>query len=157
MNRDMPSISASTYGASSNAVNMFAMGQLSQATAAMQKQLEPIQSFKSEFNAQINHLRQAIEETTKMSIPQLRMVQVLIADNNENIPLEQRLLYKGEPKLTDATDQELFFELDVKSMLDVHNAARTKIVDKKVKERTEYLEPVKIRELKMVVVTIAQF
>lgn len=49
------------------------------------------------------------------------------------------------------------FEVDIKSLLDTHNAVRTKAVDKKVKDRTEYLEPAKIRELKMVVVTIAQF
>lgn len=86
-----------------------------------------------------------------------RLVQVLIVDPNENIPLEQCLLYRGEQKLTDATDQELFFELDIKDILAKHNEARIKIVDKKVKERTEYLEPAKIRDLKMVVVTVAEF
>jgi hypothetical protein len=32
-----------------------------------------------------------------------------------------------------------------------------RLVDKKVKDRTEYLEPVKVRYLKRVVVTLAQF
>lgn len=86
-----------------------------------------------------------------------RLVQVLIADPNENIPIEQCLLYRGDQKLTDANDQELFFELDIKDILAKHNEARVKIVDKKVKERTEYLEPAKIRDLKMVVVTVAEF
>lgn len=84
-----------------------------------------------------------------------RFVQVLIADSNENIPLADCLLYKGEEHLTDATDQELFYELDIRALLEAHNAKRTKIVDKKVKDRTEYLEPAKVRDLKMVVVTVA--
>lgn len=84
-----------------------------------------------------------------------RIVQVFIADSNENIPLDDCVLYKGEQKLTDATDQELFFELDIKSILDAHNAKRTKVVDKKVKDRTEYLDSAKVRDLKMVVVTVA--
>lgn len=84
-----------------------------------------------------------------------RVVQVIIADPNENIPLEDCLLFKGEEKLTDATDQELFFELDIKDLLEKHNAKRIKVVDKKVKDRTDYLEPAKVRDLKMVVVTVA--
>lgn len=86
-----------------------------------------------------------------------RLVQVFIGDPNENVPLDQSLLYRGEQKLTDATDQELFFEIDIKAILEKHNTARVKMVDKKVKERVEHLEPAKVRDLKMVVVTIAQF
>lgn len=84
-----------------------------------------------------------------------RIVQVFVADPNDNLSLDDCLLFKGEEKLTDATDQELFFELDIKNMLEIHNAKRIKIVDKKVKDRTEYLEPAKVRDLKMVVVTVA--
>lgn len=86
-----------------------------------------------------------------------RLVQVFIADPNENVPLESSLLYSGEQKLTDATDQELFFEIDIKGILDKHNEKRVKMVDKKVKERVEHLEPAKIRDLKMVVVNVAGF
>jgi hypothetical protein len=86
-----------------------------------------------------------------------RLVQVFIADPDENVPLDQSMLYSGEQKLTDATDQELFFEIDIKSALEKHNADRIKIINKKVKERTEYLEPAKIRDLKMVVVNVATF
>lgn len=86
-----------------------------------------------------------------------RVVQVYIADPNENVPLEDSLIYQGSQKLTDSTDQELFYEIDIKNLLDAYNVKRVKIVDKKVKERTQYLEPVKIRELKMVVVTVASF
>jgi hypothetical protein len=86
-----------------------------------------------------------------------RLVQVFIADPDQRVPLEQSMIYSGENKLTDLTDQELFFEVDIKRLLDEHNTKRTKIVDKSVKDRSEYLEPAKIRDLKMVVTTIAQF
>jgi len=84
-----------------------------------------------------------------------RIVQVFIADPNENVPLEHCLLHEGDRKMTDLTDQELFFELDMKSMLEEHNKKRVTFIDKKVKDRTENLEPAKVRDLKMVVVTVA--
>jgi hypothetical protein len=86
-----------------------------------------------------------------------RLVQVFIADPDKRVPLEQSMIYSGEQRLTDLTDQELFFEVDIKNLLDAHNAKRVKIIDKSVKDRSEYLEPAKIRDLKMVVTTIAQF
>lgn len=90
-------------------------------------------------------------------MPKRRVVQVFIADTDENVPLENCVIYRGEQKLTDATDQELFFELDIKSLLDKHNKLRIGFLDKSVKERDEYLEPVKVRDLKMIVVTVAEF
>lgn len=86
-----------------------------------------------------------------------RLIQVFICDPDENVPLADCLLYSGEQKLTDLTDQELFFEVDIKSIIDTHNAKRTKMVNKTVKERVEHLEPARIRDLKMTVVTIASF
>lgn len=86
-----------------------------------------------------------------------RIVQVFIIDPNENVPIENSLLYSDQPHMTDMNDQELFFELDIKAKLEAHNAKRVKLVDKKVKERTEYLEPARIRDLKMVVVDVAKF
>jgi hypothetical protein len=50
-------------------------------------------------------------------MPARRVVQVFIADPNENISLDDCLLFKGIEKVTDATDQELFFELDIKTLL----------------------------------------
>jgi len=86
-----------------------------------------------------------------------RIVQVFVADTDENVPLDKCVIYSGEQKLTDLTDQELFFEIDIKSLLNAHNAERVKLVDKRVKERTEHLEPARIRDLKMTVVTVATF
>ncbi len=99
---------------------------------------------------------QQIKET-KMADTKRRLIKVIIVDPDEKVPLEKCILYSGSEKLTDLTDQELFFEIDIKDCLYDHNESRKKIIDKSVKERTEFLEPIKVRDLRMVVVTIAQF
>ena len=86
-----------------------------------------------------------------------RLVKVIIIDTDENVPLDKCVLYSGGEKLTDATDQELFFEIDIKNILDKHNEYRVTLKDKSIKERMENLEPVKIRDLRMVVVNVATF
>lgn len=89
-----------------------------------------------------------------------RIVQVFIADPDENVPLQDSLLYKGEQKLTDLTDQELFFEINIVPLLEAHNQKRVLLVDKEATKRSGKdvrLEPAKIRELKMTVVNIATF
>lgn len=103
--------------------------------------------------------QQIIEELEEedMANPSRRLVKVIIVDPDENLPLANCVLYTGEEKLTDLNDQELFFELDIKEMLAKHNQGRVTFRNKKVKEREEMLEPAKIRDLKMVVVTIASF
>ncbi len=89
-----------------------------------------------------------------------RIVQVFIADTNENVPLEESVLYTGTQKLTDATDTELFFEVPIVDLLKAHNEKRVKWTDKEASKRSGkdvFLDPVKIRDLKMVVVDIAKF
>lgn len=89
-----------------------------------------------------------------------RIVKVFIADSNENLALEKRVLYSGDEKLTDLTDQELFFDVPITDLLGKHNAVRAATIDKKAAEkfgRDIFLEPARIRDLKMVVVTVAQF
>ena len=86
-----------------------------------------------------------------------RVVKIYIVDPDENVPVDKCLLYEGPAKLTDATDQELFFEIELKSILDKHNAYRVTLSDKKVKERDQKLEPARIRDLKMTVVSLAAF
>src|SRR5262249_52877373 len=98
-----------------------------------------------------------LEEIVKMPNTTRRLVQVFIADPDDNVPLASALIYKGEPKFTDLTDQELFFEVDIKSILDKHNELRVTLKNKAVKERVEMLEPARIRDLKMTVVNIATF
>lgn len=146
--RDMPSIAASTYASTVMPLNaMEIMGESGN---------EVIMPLKMFAGGSILDAKSKIQEKT-MAANTRRLVKVVIVDPNDNIPLDKCLLYSGEEKLTDATDQELFFEIDIKDLLAKHNEVRVKLVDKKVKERTEYLEPAKIRDLKMVVVNIATF
>lgn len=89
-----------------------------------------------------------------------RIVKVFIADSNDNLPLAKRVLFTGEEQLTDLTDQELFFDVPITTLLADHNKVRAATVDKKQAEkfgRDIYLEPVRIRDLKMQVVQIAAF
>lgn len=98
------------------------------------------------------------QETSPMTTA--RIVKIFIADPNENIALEKRILYRGDEKLTDLSDQELFYEIPIAEMLAKHNAERIKTVDKAQAAkfgRDIFLEPAKIRDLKMVVTTVATF
>lgn len=89
-----------------------------------------------------------------------RLVEVYIVDPDENVPVEKSVLHESKRLLTDLTDQELFFEINVKQLLDTHNEMRQSTQDKQAsidKGTAVFLEPVKIRDLKMLVVTIASF
>lgn len=93
-----------------------------------------------------------------MAVTPTRLVKVFIVDANENLPLDSRLIYRGDEKITDLTDQELFFEIDINGLLSKHNEVRTKTEDKKAnKDKPVFLEPARVRDLKMQVVVLAQF
>lgn len=89
-----------------------------------------------------------------------RIVKVYVVDPNIDVPLEKAIIYEGSEKLTEATDQELFFEVPMKDLLDKHNAVRIETVNKKASEkfgREIKLEPARVRDLRMLVVNVAQF
>lgn len=89
-----------------------------------------------------------------------RIVKVLIVDPDKNVPLKDSFLHKGEDELTDLNDQELFFELDIKSLLTKHNEKRSQMLDKSATEKLGKdvkLEPARVRDLRMIVVTVAEF
>ena len=155
--REMPAIATSAYA--SHAVNLNhigGVGQLNQ--TSWQDSPEANDAFYvRQLQALQNHVPTTFVNKEEETMGSRRLVQVFIADPNENVPLDQALLYSGEQKFTDATDQELFFEIDINNILKKYNEKRMKFVDKKVKERVEHLEPAKIRDLKMVVVAIASF
>lgn len=105
----------------------------------------------------VRDLQEQRQQEKQMAKSTRRLVKVIIIDTDDNVPLDKCVLYSGDEKLTDATDQELFFEIDIKNILDKHNEYRITLKDKSVKERVENLEPVKIRDLRMVVVNVATF
>ena len=86
-----------------------------------------------------------------------RLVRVIVVDAHEYVKAEDAILYRSDETFTDKTDQELFFDIPITKLLDDHNERRVKVRNKKVKEREEFLEPARIRDLDMVVLTIAEF
>lgn len=89
-----------------------------------------------------------------------RIVKVFIADPHPDVPMDKALLHKGDEKWTDSTNEELYFEIPINDLLKTHNAERVKWLDKEATRKAGkdiYLEPVRIRDLKMVVVEIAKF
>lgn len=166
MSGDIPHIAASTYGSTATAFNLSGVGTLMNEDDLTNSYLKVAarQGFfksavmddpvSSERHQKLHQSPKTEKETAHMT---KRLVQVFIADPNDNVPMEDSLIYSGSQKLTDATNQELFFEINIQELLTKHNEKRVKLLDKKVKERAEYLEPAKIRDLKMVVVDLAVF
>lgn len=92
--------------------------------------------------------------------PKRRIVRVFIVDPDERVPLDKCVLFEGEQHLTDATDQELFFETPIAERLKAHNEERQATKDEAASERTGhpvFLKPARIRDLVMTVVTVAEF
>ena len=98
-------------------------------------------------------------EDTEMPKNGLRVVQVYIADTDEKVPMDKRVLFESERKVTDSTDQELFYELDILAILGEHNKYRETVENEEWMkgEVVRYLKPIKIRNLTMTVVTLAEF
>jgi hypothetical protein len=75
-----------------------------------------------------------------------RIVQVVVVDPDPNVPLEMAVLHHGKQMVTDSTDEELFFEMDIQDLLKQHNERREEAK----------LPPVRIRDLKREVSTVIQ-
>lgn len=154
---DMPSMTSSAYGSDTRVFGLNAAGNLAIGAVGGLVGGDNQKALYAAMKHQANFPVEQMQQPKEPPMASRRLVKVVIVDPNENVPLDDCVLYSGEEKLTDATDQELFFEIDIKGILEAHNAKRVTVVDKKVKERTEYLEPAKIRDLKMVVVNVATF
>jgi len=112
------------------------------------------------FEKTMDGLKKAVDEAEFYEDDDMsgkRLVRVFVVDPDDRIDIEQSLLYDSKEILTDQDDQELFFEIEIKELITKHNEYRATVIDKDVKDRTEHLEPVRIRELKMMVVTLADF
>jgi hypothetical protein len=86
-----------------------------------------------------------------------RIVRVFLIDTNESVPNDSAVLHATAEQVTDLTDQELFYEIDVKGLLDKHNAKRVTFRDKSIKSKETMLEPARVRDLKLHVLELARF
>jgi hypothetical protein len=101
-----------------------------------------------------------IKQKEKEIMSSRRLVKVMIVDPNESVPLDKAVLVNEAEKITDLEDDEIFFDMDIKNILEKHNTYRITVIDKelsKTKEKDVMLEPIRIKDLKMVVLTIAKF
>lgn len=160
---ELPTIAKSTYGASTSALSAadLMLGNVAFGGA-------PDKAVRLDAHKHWGAGHRPFEEDVKLSaFPAAkpkekfvsRIVRVFIADPNESLPLDKRILYKSEEFHTDLTDQELFFEANPAAMLAKHNEYRITVMDKRLSnpQREVKLEPARIRDLKMVVVDVATF
>jgi len=159
MNIELPSILTSTHTANNVAGLAFNTGDCSTYTGTNIYDTKLYHN-KSMLEAE-KEIKKVLKQTKKEEVmSKRRIVKVYIVDPDENISLKDAVLYEGKEHFTDLNDQELFFEIDIKTLLEQHNALRIITVNKnasKNKDKDVYLEPIRIRDLKMVVVTIAEF
>lgn len=157
---DLPAMTKTSY-ASSTAAQGLIMG-----NAALSTSMSDTDSGWMSMKPEINRAFTAAQQQSSRRIQQPkeqsmnRIVKVFIADIDNNIPVNDRVIYRGDEKFTDLTDQELYFELPMAELLAQHNEYRSTLMDKKASEkfgRDVKLEPIKVRDLKMCVVDIASF
>ena len=158
---EMPEFSPTTYG---DSVGTYAA--VGNDSDAAKRAMESALRFRGLQNSLL-HIPNTLENTAaspaqkgKANTMSKRIVKTFIADPHPAVPLEKSLLHEGEAKLTDSTDQELFFEVPIQTILEKHNAYRVTLTDKKASDqagREIKLEPVRVRELRMVIVTLAEF
>jgi hypothetical protein len=164
---ELPTISSSAYGSVGDLLD-----QAAQKRHEAQQDLRRIEQQQKLFgmqNAGMNIGQQAAlgmqAAAAKPNFPQkaaptMRIVKVIIADTDESLPLDRRVIYTGPEHVTDLTDQELFYEIPIATLLAAHNKLRVETFDTSATvklQRDVLLKPIRIRDLKMVVVTVASF
>lgn len=128
--------------------------------ARQQLKIDPFAGEKNRFDLSTPIKEKGKENVIMSEKINRRIVQVFIADPHLDVPLDKALLYKGEQKLTDATDQELFFDIGINSILKLHNEERVKWFDRRATRtagKDIMLEEVRIRDLVMIVTEVAKF
>lgn len=164
LDSETPSFASSNYGASNT---IYSVGSITAAGESWNNSphLNDALTLFDKYYAKplVSGGSQKYEEKMPMAIaPQYsrRYVQIFIVDPDKRVPLDQCTLYKSEQFLTDATDQELFYEVPIRDRLDLHNKSREKIRDDEASNKSGrdiFLRPIKIRDLTMHVVTVAGF
>jgi len=181
MNQELPKIANSVYGASTHHYdpnegllidNSHSFDYIDPTRwKDSKKEIDPVDALKILGTAatrtdtsysSIDKLLQGKLHMPKVNEESRRYVQVFVVDADSKIPLSKAVLYKGEPQMTDLSNEELFFTIPMMDLLKAHNEFRKSHVveDEFVsteKSRKRHLKPIRIKDLSMTVVTIAQF
>ena len=113
-------------------------------------------------NSTVNKFLKGELPVTKINEEARRYIQVFVVDPDSKIPLDKAVLYKGDPQMTDLSNEEFFFTIPIMALLKTHNEFRKSHVIEDdfattEKTRKRHLKPIRIKDLSMTVVTIAQF
>ena len=91
----------------------------------------------------------------------LRRVKIFIADDDENIPLNKRILFESKEITTDLSDEDLLYdEIDFKKILTLHNEYRTLLLNEEKSDETGreiFLKPIKRKDLCIEIVNLVIF
>lgn len=160
---NLPRFTGSSYATSAVPLAAHTTGSGTFTTNAMNTQQRVTQY---ELNAYKQAFLNPPTEGVAMSTPvqiksKLRVVRVFLVDPDDRVPVAKRVMHRSDEMTTDATDQELYFDIPVNELLKKHNAERAEIEwEEKTTEGTKTrkgLKEARIRDLVMSVTTIAQF
>lgn len=119
---------------------------------------------KVEVHQQLSALAQTLTEEKGQKVatkPTRRLIRLLVVDPHPSVPLDQCVLYQSDEKMTDLSDQDLFYEIASELMpkLKAHNEKRVTWNEraKADNEKAVKLEPARISDLTMTTVVIASF
>lgn len=161
-NADLPQMTSSHYMGNS-ALDMGNVGWASTVgdTASPFQQIQinnPPVPDRQEIEELINQLQiDPTKEIEEMADTSRRLVQVIIVDPHKRVPLDDCILYHGQPIMTDLDDQELFFSINIMDLLKKHNTKRVKWKTKPTSGKGVALEPARIRDLAMNIIVMAEF
>ncbi len=101
------------------------------------------------------------EETEEDMEGTLRKVKIFIVDEDENVPLKDRILFETKEIVTDLSDDDLLYEnVDFKAILKGHNDERAKLLDEEKSEKRDkdiFLKPIKKSDLTIKIQNLVVF
>ena len=156
MNPELPRILATNYGTDSQSFMPRTSWVETTKTDYPRSYTPPLKDIDPLISTLLKLNQEKLPVTTKANELSRRYVQVFIVDPDEEVPLEKAMLYTGTPKMTDMTNEELFFSLPVMDILKKHNEFR-KAHQVEIGTKKKFLKEIRIKDLSMTVVTIAQF
>lgn len=86
-----------------------------------------------------------------------RLVDVFIVDTHPCVPVENAMMYRQENIFTDKTDDELWLDADIQSLLKKHNAKRVTWDNAMSNIKGAKLPPARLHDLKRIVGTTVSF
>lgn len=94
---------------------------------------------------------------TAYNVGRRRLVDMFIVDTHPCVPVENAMLYRQENIFTDKTDDELWLDADIQSLLKKHNVKRVTWDNAMSSIKGAKLPPARLHDLKRIVGTSVSF